>query len=348
MRPSSLVSGLPILGALAALLAYTGGAAWAAGLPLLVVHRTDDARDCPSAQALAALVATQMKRPALEPAGAVAPDRGLDVQIYRSEKGFTAVIRAGGKTHQLSDKGAACTSLAVALSISIAVLLDTEPLPPEPEPEPTLPVSAPPPPVAPQPLPESTIAPFEAPRVEVGAEDQVPEPARRTRVTLSAAPVLTVGLLQAWAGGVTSEVEVRLGRFSASAGILALPGESYATLMGQVSLNLTAGVVRGCGSLTSVENPIRLAACVETYAGTMRGSGQYFPANFTSSLPWAAVGTSALFEQPIWGPLSWGARAGLVIPLLRASFMVDHAGEPAFAAAPVGGAWDAQLRVSIW
>jgi len=321
-------------------------------LPLLVVHRTVDARDCPDAHALAALVATQMRRPALEPAKEVAPDRGLDVQIYRSEQGFTAVIRAGGKTRQLSDKGAACTSLAVALSISIAVLLDTEPLPPEPEPLPALPVSAPPaPPVPVEPVVEPPLPPLQVPiAVDPPLEDRIPEPGRRARINLSAAPVLTVGLLQGWAGGATSEVEVRLGRFSVAAGILALPGDSYTWQMGQVGqvgLSLMAGVLRGCASVTSEDNPIRLAACIEPYAGTLRGSGQGFPANFTSTLPWAAVGMSGQFEQQIWGPLSWGARAGLVIPLLRDSFMVNNVGT-AFTAAPIGGAWDAQLRVSIW
>ncbi len=351
MRPSCVHSGLPLLGALAAFL-LASGTAWAGGLPLLVVHRTDDAAGCPDAYALAALVAAQMKRPALEPATEVPPDRGLDVQIYRSERGFTAVIRAGGKTHQLSDKGRACTSLAVALSISIAVLLDTEPLPPEPEPPP-LPVAEPrsqPLPLPAQPLPEVPSFSFSPslppPSVDPPAEDRVPLP-HSSRVTLVAGPAATVGVLQSWAFGLTSEVEVRFGRFSVAAGALVLPGQTFNWEMGQLQLDLTAGLVRACTALTSEENPIRFAACLEPFGGTLRGSGRGFPTDWTSSLPWVALGTSALFEQHLWGPVSWGARAGLVIPLLKASFVVDNAGT-AFTPAPVGGEWDAQLRVSIW
>src|SRR3954463_2852816 len=72
-------------------------------LPGIAVHRTDDAADCPDARALAALVARHRKRPALDPLDAPpsaaasdprapAPEPGLDVQIYRSEQGYTAVV----------------------------------------------------------------------------------------------------------------------------------------------------------------------------------------------------------------------------------------------------------------
>src|SRR6202044_2151878 len=98
--------------------------------------------DCPDAEALAAAVERQMKHPALDP-GAPASGRGLDVQIYRSEVGYTAVIQAAGKTRQLSDRGSTCAGLAAALAVSIAVMLDTEPLPPEPEPAPDPPAPAP-------------------------------------------------------------------------------------------------------------------------------------------------------------------------------------------------------------
>lgn len=135
-------------------------------LPRLLVHRTDDTADCPDASALAGLVARHMKRPALEPAGdarsssapsarGAAPLPSVDVQIYRSEEGYTAVVQtevaatanvppsgARTKTRQLSDKGSTCAGLAAALSITLAILLDTEvpppPPPPSPEPPPAL------------------------------------------------------------------------------------------------------------------------------------------------------------------------------------------------------------------
>jgi hypothetical protein len=283
-----------------------------------------------------------MKRPAVEPVGEVlpSPGHGLDVQIYRSSQGLTAIILARGKTRQISDMGATCGGLAVALAVSIAVLLDTEPLPPEPEPPPLLPVLTPPaPPVASSPPPDS---PSSSPPVE----DRSPEPVR-VRVSLAAAPVITVGLLQAPAFGITSELEIRFGRFSVAGGFFALPSQAFAFAPGQVALDLAAGLLRGCAHVAGDGAAMRLSVCLEPFGGRMRGSGRGFQSDLTSTLPWAAVGTSAIFQQRIWGPLSWGGRAGLLVPLLKTSFMVDNVGT-VFTAPPVGGAWDTELRVSIW
>ena len=287
----------------------------AAGLPRLTVHRTDDTLDCPDARALAALVATQMKRPALEPVDGPrrGSERGLDIQIYRSGEGFTAVIQAGGKTRKLSDQGTTCSSLAVALALSISVLLDMVILPAEPEPAPAPAPPAPPLLREPVPLPDTTPVP--------------PEPeARRFHVSLMAAPVVTLGFLQTWAGGFTSEIDFRIHRFSVAGGILVLPGVN--------DLNLISGLVRGCGAAADKES-LRLAVCLETYAGAIQGTN-------IAPIPWVATGTGVLFEQRIWGPMSWGARAGLEFPLVRG----DNGG--VFSPPPVAGAWDAELRVSIW
>jgi hypothetical protein len=320
----------------------------AAELPLLVVHRTEDAVACPDARALAALVAEQMQRPALRPApeGSPGPDRGLDVQIYRSERGFTAILQVNGKTRQISDKSASCRSLALALAVSIAVLLDADPVPttpppappPEAEPPPAPPVSAAPPP---SPVPER------APPPDEYAEPPVEEhaPALRPHFVLMAAPVITVGLLQSWAGGVTSELDVRLARFSISAGFLALPAQTLALPAGQVNLELTVGMLRACGAVADRES-LRLSLCTAPYVGSLHGVTRGLPVDRGSSVPWVAAGTSAVFEQRIWGPLFWGARAELVIPFLKGAFMVDKM--TAFSPAPTAGVWDAELRVSIW
>ncbi len=335
-------------------LAAAACVAWpvhASGRPLLVVHRTEDTSDCPDARALAALVADQMKRPALDAAFDMPPggDHGLDVQIYRSDQGFTAVIQAGGKTRQLSDKGTTCGGLAGALAVSIAVLLDTEPLPPAPEPAaPVEPPGPPGPPVFPAaPLAPASFQslppePLGLPAHE-GDADPLPS---RYRLSVAAAPALTVGLLQGFAGGVTGEVELRIGRFTVAAGVLALPGQSFSYSGGQVNLDLTAGMIRACAILAGDE-PLRFVLCLDPMAGTMRGGGQGFSVDQSATLPWVSVATSALFQQKIWGRLSWGARSELVVPLLKDSLMVNNVGT-AFTAAPVGGVWDVELRVSIW
>jgi hypothetical protein len=316
----------------------------AAGLPLLVVHRTEDALGCPDARSLAALVAELMKAPALQPApeGTREADRALDVQIYKSEKGYTAVIRAKGKTRQLSDDGANCRSLAAALAVSISVLLDNDPLPSAPEP-PAPPPEPPAPPPEPQPPPKHPLSTTtwdsetEAPVVE--------EPPIRPRIVVSAAPVITVGLLQSWAGAVTSELEVRLGRFSVAGGVLVLPGQTIPFDVGQLNLDLTLGLLRGCAAVAD-KAYLRLALCAGPIAGAIRGETRGFSGDRTSTYPWVAAGVSAHFEQRIWGPLYWGARAELVIPLDKWQFTVDN--KVAYNPASAGGAWDAELRVSIW
>jgi hypothetical protein len=333
---------LVTLPALAAALALATPAR--AALPLVVVHRTDDAADCPDATALAAQVAAQMKRPALSPARDAPPGRGLDVQIYKSEEGFTAVVQASGRTRKLSDKGTTCGGLAAALAVSIAVMLDAEPLPPEPEP--------PPPPPAPE--PPKVVTPTPEPARAPPPTDFRPSDVRRFRVALAASPVVTIGILRPFAGGVAADVEIRFGRFSIAAGSLALPGQTIDFAPGTVTLSLTAAALRGCVAPVSVaaaafgeEETLRFALCVDALAGAIRGVGQGYAPDRTSTLPWAAGGASALFTQRIYGPLAWTARVSLVIPFLRQSFFVDNVGT-AFQPASVGGALDGGLKVSIW
>lgn len=319
-----------------------------AALPPLAVHRTDDTADCPDAAALAHAVEAQMKRAVLAPSAesGSAADRGLDVQIYKSEEGFTAVIQAGGKTRRLSDKGSSCGGLGAALAVSIAVMLDTDPLPPVPEPPPP---PAPPPEPAPAPR-AASISPGLPPPVDDRASD-----VRRFRVSVSVSPVLTDGVLRPFAGGVTADLDFRFGRFSVAGGVLALPGQTIDYPPGNVTLSLTSGVLRGCvapvtigGSLgTNEDESIRLALCLDALAGAVHGLGTGYKADRSASLPWAAGGASAVFTQRITGPLSWGVRAWLVIPLLRQSFFVDKLGT-AFTPSSVGGALDVGLRVSIW
>jgi hypothetical protein len=373
VRTRRLLARLTLPGALAiGTLGPSAGAA-AAGLPPLAVHRTEDSADCPDADALAAAVERQMKRPALDP-GAAAPPygaRGLDVQIYRSEAGYTAVIQAGGKTRQISDRGPTCAGLAAALAVSIAVMLDTDPLPPEPEPPAPPPVPAIPgggtaaipggdtPAV---PAGETPAVPAgETPAIPAGETallgpalvgpalhaDDPPTVGRRFHVSLAVAPVITVGLLQGFAGGVMGEADFRFGRFYVGGGVLALPGQSFAFAPGQVHLDLSAGFVRGCGAILADGDALRLALCAAPYAGVVRGVGSGFVTNRSASLGWAAAGASLLFDQRIWGPIGWGARAELVIPLLKTSFLIENAGE-AFTPAPVGGAFDVELRLTIW
>ena len=195
-----------------------------------------------------------------------------------------------------------------------------------------------------------------APVSTAAFEAQAPEPlpARegdadllppRYRLTVAAAPVLTVGILQGFAGGVSGEVELRIGRFTVGAGVLALPGQSFSYSGGQVNLDLTAGMIRACAILAGDE-PLRFVLCLDPMAGSMRGSGRVRDQP-ELQLALGLGGHQRPLPAEIWGRLSWGARSELVIPLLKDSLMVNNLGT-AFTAAPVGGAWNVELRVSIW
>lgn len=327
--------------------------ALAAGLPTVAVHRTEDASSCPDARALAARVAAQMKAAALDPleegastAAGAKIEPGLDVQIYRSEKGFTAVMRAGTKTRQLSDDGANCAGLADALAISIAILLDTEPLPPPPEPPP----SPEPPPVTPPapPAPAPPRVPASFPEV------------RSFHVSLALSGAITEGLVGSLAASISGELELRVGRFSIAGGVLALPGQTipFASArfpLGEVDVSLVTGFLRACGTIYGNGDAERLALCAAPVIGSIRGEGHnYVPERSTADL-WVAAAASALYQRRIAGPFSLGSRATLFVPFTRQVFTVENLGRldrtpstAAFTSAPVGVALDLELRVSIW
>lgn len=332
-------------------------------LPSLAVHRTDDCVDCPDAAALARLIDEQLKRSAVRPAvdGSVA----LDVQIYRSLEGYTAVVHAGGKTRQIIDKGSTCVGLSAALAVSLAVLLDTEPLPlevmdPEPRPDP-----APAPqvgdPIGSGPVAESP-APSLRPLAGPGAPDTSTSPvARKTtgsspfeapharpfRGVLGAGPALTAGLLRPGAAGITADFELRFGRFSLGAGMLALPSQTVVFSPGQTTLSLTLAFLRGCVGLAGNGDAVRLALCVEPFGGALHAAGSGYNPNRSVTEPWIAAGVSTLFQQRIAGPLAWGLRAQFLVPLHNVSLHVDN--HPAlFSPAPVGGTVNAEVRLSIW
>lgn len=332
-------------------------------LPDVVVHRTDDAADCPDSAALAARVDRHMKRPALrprkDPAGPGQERPSLDVQIYRSEAGYTAVVQTGEKTRQISDKGDTCRGLADAMAITLAILLDTEVPPPPLTPEPT-PSAAPP-----RPLPAM-------PRVEAAPEPAPAQPARtqpfaappRTfRVVAGAGATVATGLLTQLSLGGTGYVGLGIGRiFSVEAGFLALPTQTipYAgkvkgaatNATPTVDIELTSALLRLCATARIVTDATRAGLCAGALVGTVRGAGRGFVVNQTVTDPWAAGNLGAILEQTLFWRLSLVTRASVYVPILRRSFTVDNieaGSDPvAFSPASVGAGLDAELRLSIW
>jgi hypothetical protein len=301
-------------------------------------------------------VAEQIRRPALRPVTDLAPELGLglDVQMRRADGHYVAIVEVNGKIRRLSDDGTTCAGLANALVISLAVLLDTEPI---------LPLPPPPPPLGPPPVLSAPAEPPAPTPNEVPPAEEPPprRPVHRHfgvghpfHISASVGPALTWGVLNGPAGGVTGEMELRIGELAVSAGVLDLPGAGYAPqgVPGTVSLTLTAGFLRGCARLAGDGETLRLALCADPMVGFMRAEGDASGRSASAGLPWVAVGAGLLFHQHLSGPLSWGARADFVVPVPPArfneQFSNQNSGALVFPPSPVGGGGSLELRVSIW
>ncbi len=116
---------------------------------------------------------------------------------------------------------------------------------------------------------------------------------------------------------------------------------------GSVDVSLGAGFLRACGAPYGDGDFQRLALCIEPLGGAIHGAGHGFRPDRSSTRPWFAAAASAVYQRRILGPLTWGLRAQIAAPLLRQSFTVETAGI-AFTPAPIGGALDIEVRVSIW
>lgn len=338
-------------------------------LPDLVVHRTDDAADCPDTAALAARVERHMKRPALRPrmdassAGQSRPS--LDVQIYRSESGYTAVVQTGEKTRQITDKGATCRGLADAMAITLAILLDTEvPPPPEPPPsEPTPPEPPAPAPAAPTTPPVDAAAPGAPAPASSASAQPFSGPPRTFRVFAGFGATAATGLLTRLTLGGTGHVGLGIGRvLSLEAGFLVLPTQTvpYAgKVVGApagsaptIDLQLTSALFRLCATTRLVTEETRAGLCAGALVGTIHGAGHGFVTNLAATDPWIAGNLGAIVEQTLFWRLSLVTRAMVYVPILRRSFTVsnvDATSDPvAFSPASVGAGLDAELRLSIW
>ncbi len=335
-------------------------------LPDLVVHRTDDTSDCPDSAALAARVDRHMKRPALRPRkdhGGSGKERpSLDVQIYRSEAGYTAVVQTGEKTRQISDKGTTCRGLADAMAITLAILLDTEVPPPEPEPPPSAAATPEPKPTEAKPASDDKPKPAPAP-APPALTPPFTAPPRTFRVVAGAGATVATGLLTQLSLGGTGHVGLGIGRvFSIEAGFLVLPTQTipYAgKLIGAstnaaptVDIQLTSALARLCATARIITDDTRVGLCAGALVGTIRGAGHGFVVNNTTTDPWVAANLGAILEQTLFWRLSLVTRASVYVPILRRSFTVDNVeagSDPlAFSSAFVGAGLDAELRLSIW
>lgn len=318
----------------------------------LAVHRTDDSLECPDAPRLAAMVEAQMRRPALDPALRPA---ALDVQIYRSEAGFTAVLVAGDKTRHLSNKGAACAGLAEALAVTLAILLDSGiPLaqPPAPAPSSPLPTPPPQPPPPVATLPPQGPPPPSAPVDQAPAYqplDEVPAPPRPWSLSLGFGAIETVGIALPFTGGYAADFEVRASRDLAfDVGAMYLVPRSLAFQQGQVEVSLATSYLRVCGTLLGSPARLAMGACVEPLVGVITGAGTGYQPDASVTRAWIAAGALAWAGGRVTGPFGWVAHVGVYVPFTREGFFVGDQSNVAFSPAPVGASADASLRFTLF
>lgn len=247
-----------------------------------------------------------MQRPALDPASTDRFAPVFEVQILRSEEGYTAVLQAGGRARQLSDQGSTCTELSEALALTLAILLDSE-VPPARVPAPPVSTSTPVPRV-PRPPPRPAPAP----------------PGRRWDASLDMGAAQTVGFLTPFWPAFTANLSLRFRSWSIGLGALWLPTRGIDHAPGIVDFWLAAGSARGCVALRGELAGPRLWLCAEPMLGVIHGSGAGYVPDRDGTAPWFALGASALGEGPLVGPLGWSARATLVAPLTRQRFTVDR------------------------
>lgn len=338
--PSPLTPRFYALGALslATTVVLVAARADAAPLPHLVVHRAPAAADCPDAPALAAAVERLMRRPALD---AVGEDRlaGIyEVQILRTEEGYTSIIQAGGRARQISDAGATCAELSEALALTLAILLDSDAPRPPPAPPVTPPSAVTPPPVLPPPAPPPL----------------PPAPLRRRwDVSIEVGAAQTLGVLTPLSWALDGEVSLRLRGGSIGLGALWIPPRTSDVAPGTVDVWLAAATVRGCAALLGDLGGARLSLCAQPMLGAIHGEGHGYSPDRAKTSAWAALGATALAEGGLAGPLGWSARAALVVPLTLQAFTVDvREGSvvrevSAFDPSPLGLLLGAGLRATI-
>jgi hypothetical protein len=297
----------------------------------LVVQRAPDASDCPDATALAARVEKLTGRRALEPATTSVDGFAFEVQILKSDDGYTAIVLAAGKSRQIADPGPTCESLEGALALTLAILVDADAEPP-PAPPP------PPPPAAPAPPPTVPFVPPPPP----------PPPPAPPRLLVSPSIGLAGGLSGSLVPALTLTAEGRvIGPLSILGGFTWMPSQDFTLPPGRVEVQLMFGQLAACAGAWGLLGRVRAGGCLQVNVGGLRGKGIGYPENAEVVRPWTSFGLAGLLDVALVGPLFASARLGLFAIAPQEAFQVDNVGV-AFDPPPVGVLAGAGVGVRIF
>lgn len=288
----------------------------AATAPLpLVVQRAPGAADCPDAVTLAARVEKLTGRATLVAATEASGGFTFEVQILKSDDGYTAIVLAAGKSRQISDPGPTCASLEGALALTLAILADAD------EPPPAAPLEPPrePPLAPPVRFPVFVPPPYVAPPPRYGP-----------RLLISPIVALSEGLSGSLVPALTLVNDLRLiGPLSVLAGFTWMPSRDFTIpgqSVGRVEVQLMYGQIAGCLSTWRFLGAARLGGCLQVNVGGLRGKGVGFAENREVVRPWTSFGPTVLLDVPVVGPLYWSSRASVFAVVPREAFAVDQVG----------------------
>jgi hypothetical protein len=292
---------LSLLGVLAVMTMASG--AIAAGLPRLVVTRSAEAADCPDAATLALVVEKQMQRPGLDPSADGSDIASYEVTMDRSSNGYTAIIRSGDLTRELSDPASTCSELADALALMLTIMLDSEPV--------VLPAKPPETAAPPKPLPPPPAIPIRV----------VSPTVRQWSAGLAGTLGESIGFLTPLSFVIAPEGWFRYRSATFGAGAFLIPWSTAGDESSfAVRMQLFTGNLHGCGRIAGKQTGLHFDLCGQTFLGAVRGEGMGFVVNRGSSRPWFGLGALGMLEGPMFRRLDWSLRLGLTFPVVSQRF----------------------------
>lgn len=287
------------------------------GVPLLV-QRAPAASDCVDAAGLASKVNALVGREALVASDSAGQSFAFEIQLFKADDGYSAIMLAAGRSRQLDDPGPTCAGLTDALALTLAILVDADEAPPPPPP---------PPPPAPKPevvAPPPLIAPPK------------PPPDTTPRLYVSPHVGFASGLSGAAVPALLLSVQVRLtGPLSVLGGFTWTPTQAFPLAPGRVDVGLAYGELAGCLSSWRVLDRVRLGACALFGMGAIQGVSSGYTTNGQATRLWTALGLAGLVDLRVTSVLYWSSRVSLLGVTQREGFQITNAGV-AFDPAPVG------------
>ncbi len=306
-----------------------------AGEPTLQLAwvRGPGAEGCPTSDAVRAAVAARTGRDPFTLSG----ERSFEVVITRAGDTWVGSFldRAADGTvlgeRRLETRSADCESISLALVLSLSLSVSSILPPTAPVPSSTV---APPPPAPP---PAPTEPPPRAPSAPVA-----PAGPRLARGAFALSPIAAAGLLPDIAFGVSSDVQLALGRFFAL-------GSSFAYFpevrRGGFGFGLTAIALEGCAG--APWGRLTVEGCVGVWLGAIHSVVyQAFP-TAPGDRPWVAVDVAPRARLRIVGPLDLVVGLHVLVSATQYGFTVAGQPDSAYEQSRVGGAAEIGIGAEI-